>query len=95
MHRQRVRRLKTAIPKGGGVSPDHVTVTAAEYNAVAIEQDWAMPRQNDYEGPLCHLMAHVHGHEFPRYPKDTLFTKVQLLELHSQHIQNWLALKGI
>ena len=26
----------------GDVAPDHVAVTAAEYNAVAIEQDWTV-----------------------------------------------------
>ena len=53
-----------------------------------------MPRHNNYEGPLCQLMTHAHGPQFPRCSKDTLFTKAQLLELHSQHIHNWLAYKA-
>ena len=53
-----------------------------------------MPRHNGCEGPLCHLIAHAYGREFPWYPKDTLFTKAQLLELHPQHIHNWLAYKA-
>ena len=53
-----------------------------------------MPRHNDYEGPLCHLMANAHGRKFARYPKDTLFTKAQFLELHQQHIHNLLAYKA-
>ena len=78
-----------------GVAPGHVAITAAEYNAVAVvDQAWTMPRNTDYEGQLCYLMAFAHQRQFPRYPKNTLFTKDQLLELHPQHIHDWLARKA-
>ena len=41
-----------------------------------------------------HLMAFAHSCDFPRYPKGTVFTREQLLELKPQHIHDWLAKKA-
>ena len=48
--------------------------------AFAVSDSWSMPRNEKYEHYLCHFMGFVHGRS-SRYPKGTVFTRSQLLEL--------------
>ena len=61
--------------------------------AYVADNSWVMPRNDKYENYLCHFMGFVHGRG-SRYPKDTTFTREQLLELQPQHLYDWLAFKA-
>jgi hypothetical protein len=39
-------------------------------------------------------MAFAHNRDFARYPKDTVFTHAQLLQLQPQHVHDFLAHKA-
>ena len=66
---------------------------APRRSAYQAGDNWIMPMKAKYEGYLCHFMAFIHS--LPeRYPKGTTFTRAQLLQIHPQHILDWLAFKA-
>ena len=72
---------------------------AAQFNSAAapsafhVDEVWTMPRSQKYEPYIRQVMTFVHGRS-PTYPKDTIFTREQLLELKPQHIRDFMALKA-
>jgi hypothetical protein len=69
-------------------------VDAHFHAAFEVVNAWTIPRNVTYEHSLCNLMAYAHNREFARYPKGTLFTREQLLQLKPQHLRNWMAKKA-
>lgn len=60
--------------------------------AYAIQENWTMPRHETYEGALRHFMAFVH--QCPPYPKDTMISRPQFIQLQPGHIHDYLAFKA-
>jgi hypothetical protein len=69
-------------------------VNATFHAAFEVGNAWSMPRNTTYEHSLCDLMAFAHHRNFTRYPKNTIFTREQLLQLKPQHVHNWMANKA-
>jgi hypothetical protein len=76
------------------MTSDGATAMIVDQAAFNVDVSWSMPRHPKYESPLCYLMAFAHNRDFPRYPKDTVFTRAQLLQLQPQHIHDFLAQKA-
>ena len=90
-------------PAVGGAAVDEImgdilhtnNDTAAGATAYTINTTWSMPRRAAYEPHLRSLMSFVHGRpEIDPYPKDTTFTRNQLLQLQPEHIRDWLGKKS-
>ena len=69
-------------------------VDTVYHGAFQVEEAWSIPRHHTYENSLCEFMVFAHHHNFPRYPKNTIFTRQQLLEIKPLHVLNYLAKKA-
>lgn len=64
--------------------------------AYELTTQWQMPRNPKYEGSLRAFMTFVHRLQPPgtTYPKDTTFTREQLLQIKPQHLRDFLSFKA-
>ena len=78
----------TPLPQQGGGEPDEpgvsedkmTQVDAAYHTAFEVGNVWSMPQNPMYKQYLCNFMAFAHNHNFTPYPKNTKFTREQLLQ---------------
>lgn len=73
---------------------DGAETTTVTQVAFDVDHAWTMPTNSTYQGPLMYFMAFAHNQEFPNYPKGTVFTRAQLLQIQPQHVHDWLAQKA-
>jgi hypothetical protein len=92
-----INRLESTLagPDSTAVTtPDGATARSVNQGAFDVDDSWSMPRHSKYEHVLCTFMAFAHNCDFARYPKETVFTHAQLLQLPPQHVHYFLAHKA-
>ena len=57
-------------------------------------EDWTFPHSNVYLPYLLHLMSFLHGRLANPYPKETVFSKEQLLAIQPFHVRRWMNLRA-
>jgi hypothetical protein len=58
------------------------------------EDDWVFPHSTVYKPYLLDLMSFVHNRVNNKYPKETAFSKEDLLAIQPHHIRRWLKWRG-
>lgn len=58
-----------------------------------LHDEWTMPRHENYEYFLRPFFQYVHRRDQP-YPKGTIFSKGQLLQIQPGHVRDYLAYKA-
>jgi hypothetical protein len=62
--------------------------------AALDDEDWEFPESRKYQPYLIHCMSYLHDRLHNPYPKDTIFTKEELLAIQPHHIRKWMNLRA-
>jgi hypothetical protein len=58
------------------------------------EDVWVFPDNADYKPYLLHFMSFLHNRIPNPYPKETIFTKNELLAVQPHHVRRWMNLRA-
>jgi hypothetical protein len=78
---------ETMVPTGPAAA-----AAPADHNL--DEEAWVFPDRPEYKHYLLHFMSFLHNRLPDPYPKETTFTKEQLLAVQPHHVRKWLNLRA-